>query len=147
MLNIKNHTAKSCRHRRFTLIIRLLLCLILVAAIFPVFVKILFLGMPDQSTTFDCDDSVLFMYNRLSELNIKAVPFVGDLDKAGEKYNDITHIWLLVNIAGINIPLDWGTPLLDSQHFEGYPVTYEQLIEFVNQDRTNSSVPAATTSR
>ena len=92
--------------------------------------------MPHRSADFDCDDATLFMYNRLSKLNIKAAPFVGDLTVIGEKYNDITHIWLLVNIAGIRIPFDWGSYWFDKQHYEGYPVTYDDLLMFVNQDKS-----------
>ena len=69
--------------------------------------------MPRESATFDCDDATLFMYEGFSRLSIKATPIVGDLMTTGEGYFDSTHIWLLVNIAGIDIPFDWATPRLD----------------------------------
>lgn len=91
--------------------------------------------MPSPSPAFDCDDGALLMLDRLSNLGIKAIPMVGDLETTGEKYQEIKHVWLLVEIGGINVAFDWGTPWLDKQHYEGYPITYEQLLQFVEQDR------------
>ncbi|MDD5289366.1 MAG: hypothetical protein PHY28_09695 [Dehalococcoidales bacterium] len=98
--------------------------------------------MPTRSDTFDCDDDALFMYQRFTQLGIKVTPMVGDLNKTGEQFNEINHIWLLVNIGSFNIPIDWGTTWMDGQHREGYPVSYQQLLAFVEQDKTSVSAPA-----
>lgn len=120
----------------------LLLCVFLLLALLPLLARLMFLDMPAQSETFDCDDATLFMLDRFSRLGITATPIVGDLTTTGEKYHDINHIWLLVDIAGLSIPFDWGTVWIDGQHYEGYTVSYPQLLAFVEQDRVERSIPA-----
>ncbi len=120
----------------------ILICLVLASLTFigllPILTKTLLFQLPRPSATFDCDDGTLLMYNRLTNLGIKATPFVGNLLTTGEKYPEINHIWVLVEIGGISIAFDWGTPWLDKQHYEGYPINYQQLVEFVKQDQYNS---------
>lgn len=136
---------KKCRSINKTLVVftkrkllPALICISLFGIIFvsllPILTKTLLFEMPGPSDAFDCDDGVLLMYERLSSIGIKSVPIVGDLDTTGEKYQEIKHVWLLAEIAGINIAFDWGTPWLDRQHYEGYPITYDQLVQFVKQD-------------
>lgn len=105
----------------------------------PAFSITFFMDLPRRSTDFDCDDATLFMYRRFSELAINIEPIVGDLNLTGEKYEEISHIWLLVNVAGVKIPFDWGSFWLDRQHFEGYTVSYDSLQMFVQQDRQQVS--------
>ncbi len=140
----KKHQSKTTalsngvRRRLFYSLICLFLFSLTLVGLLPVLSKTLFFHIPSPSPTFDCDDGALLMLDRFSDLGIKATPIVGDLQTTGEKYQEITHVWLLVEIGGIDIAFDWGTPCLDNQHYEGYPITYDQLVEFVKQDRYNS---------
>lgn len=95
----------------------------------------MFVDLPHRSASFDCDDATLFMYKRFRQAGVPIEPIVGDLNLTGEKYEEISHIWLLVNVAGVKIPFDWGSFWLDRQHFEGYTVSYDSLQMFVQQDR------------
>ena len=118
-----------------------LICFVLVSLVFigllPILAKTLFFQLPQPSVAFDCDDGTLLMYDRLSNLGIQVTPFVGNLLTTGEKYSEIDHIWILVEIGGMTIAFDWGTPRLDKQHYEGYPISYQELVEFVEQDYYN----------
>jgi hypothetical protein len=127
-------TIGGFRRRLFQLLVSAFLCLLVLFALFPVLSKTLLFRMPSPSDTFDCDDGTLLMIDRFSSLGIKAIPIVGNLETIGEKYHEITHVWLLIEIGGINIAFDWGAPWLDKQHYEGYPITYDQLVQFVKQD-------------
>jgi hypothetical protein len=120
-----------------------LLFLLFLICLTPAFIKLVFLDLPERTTHYDCDDAVLFMYDKLSRFPIKVTPVVGDLNTTGEKYEDITHIWLMVDIAGLKIPLDWGSLLIDRQHYEGYTVDYAQLVAFVEQDKNASGTNTA----
>ncbi len=121
------------------IVLHTLIGFVLVSLIFigllPVITKTLLFQLPHPSATFDCDDGTLLMYNRLSDLGIQATPFVGNLLTSGEEYSEIDHIWILVEIGGLSIAFDWGTPWFDKQHYEGYPISYAEMIEFVKQDQ------------
>lgn len=104
----------------------------------PGILQYLIFQMPSSSESFDCDDGTLLMIERLSRLGIKAKPFLGNLDAEGEAYMETNHIWVLADIFGLWVALDWGTPYLDGQHYEGYTVTFVQLLEFVEQDRSKT---------
>jgi len=98
--------------------------------------------MPAYSPTFDCDDSVLLMHDKFSSVGINTVAIIGDLKATGEKYEEIDHVWLLAEIGGFKIPFDWGTPCLDKQHYEGFYITHEQLLEQVRYDQLVQQVAA-----
>ena len=105
-------------------------------ALLPVLADPLFFHMPSGPTTvFDCDDATLVMLQRFSSVGIKAVPILGNLKVSGEKYQEIDHVWVLAQIGGIKVAFDWGAPWLDKQHYEGFPITYDQLVGFVEQDK------------
>jgi hypothetical protein len=106
----------------------------------PLLCRAMFFDLPDRSAVFDCDDASLFMYQRMSNLGIKAVPIIGNLETTGETFTQSTHIWLMVNFGGINVALDWGSPWLDRQHYEGYMVTYNQMAQFVQQDFDSTTI-------
>ncbi len=112
----------------------LFLFLLVVFALLPALTKTLLFGLPDPSALYDCDDAALAMLDRLAALGIEATPVVGDLRKTGEEYRELTHVWLIAEIAGVKIAFDWGTPWLDRQHYEGYPITRAKLLEFVELD-------------
>lgn len=112
----------------------LFLFLLVVFALLPVLTKTLLFRLPDPSAVYDCDDGVLAMLDRLDALGIEATPVVGDLGKTGEEYRELTHVWLIAEIAGVRIALDWGTPWFDRQHYEGYPITRAKLLEYVAGD-------------
>jgi len=96
------------------------------------------IALPVPSDTFDCDDSALAMYNYFHGLGIEATPIIGNLKMDGEAYADSNHVWLMVKSGGWEIAYDWGTPRLDRQHYEGYPISLEMLLSAVEQDRQGS---------
>jgi hypothetical protein len=51
-------------------------------------------------------------------------------------------VWLLADILGRKLAFDRGAPYLDSQHYEGFQLSKEQLLEFVAQDLEQESQPA-----
>lgn len=112
----------------------LFLFVLVVFALLPVLTKTLLFRLPSPSAVYDCDDGALAMLDRLAALGIEATPVVGDLTRTGEEYRELTHVWLIAEIAGVRIALDWGTPWLDRQHYEGYPITRAKLLEFVEGD-------------
>ncbi len=128
------------RRLKAALIFSLLLLLILLLS--PLMARALFFDMPTQSASFDCDDSALFMAQRLSSLGISATPILGNLKTEGETYSDSDHVWVKANVLGLGIPLDWGELQLDPQHFEGHRITRWQLLRFVEKDRKAQSLPA-----
>ena len=123
----------------------LLLTVVVLMGTAPLLFSALFLDLPSTTPGFDCDDSVLASYLRLESLGIKAVPVVGSLNATGESYSASNHVWLWVQVAGLTVALDWGTPWFDAQHYEGQAVVYPQLLDFVAQDRhpTAGSVAAS----
>jgi hypothetical protein len=104
----------------------------------PLALQELFFRLPSPSAGFDCDDATLLTCERLENAGISATAILGDLKKSGETYSDSNHVWVLVNIAGKSFALDWGAIYLDSQHREGYPISRQQLLEFVAQDMNGS---------
>jgi hypothetical protein len=119
------------------------LTVVLFTLLSPALSAFLFLDLPEATDAFDCDDAVLFMYERLERFNIDAIPFVGSLNETGEQYGDSNHIWLQVRFAGLVVAFDWGSLWLDRQHYEGYPVNYAQLLEFIQQDKQSIQFPAS----
>ena len=89
-----------------------------------------------MSDRFDCDDGALLMMERFKSIGITSTPVLGNLKKTGEQYLEIDHVWLLADIAGIKVAFDWGAPCPDNQHYEGFPITREQLLFFIDQDKT-----------
>jgi len=87
------------------------------------------------SERFDCDDATKLTYDILSDVNLDPVIMYGDLDKSRESYNDANHVWLLVPLGRKTIPVDWGRVSFNRQYFEGYPISYPKLMEFVRQDK------------
>jgi len=113
------------------LIIALCLALVLLA---PLVMRDLFFRLPVYSAEFDCDDAAVLMMERLDGVGITGTPILGNLKMAGEKYLESDHIWLLADIAGRQVAFDKGVFCLDSQHYEGFPLSKQQLQEFVEQD-------------
>ena len=109
----------------------------------PLMIQMLYFDMPRPSSEFDCDDGTLLMMERLKAIGISSTPILGSLKKNGESYLESDHIWLLVNIAGLRIAFDWGKPHFDAQHYEGFAVTHQQLLAFVQQDRVSQSDPVS----
>ena len=126
-LTMKNHQDAS-------LALQILIILLLVICLFPIFTKYMVFRLPDPSPLYDCDDAALAMLDRLTALGISATAIVGDLDKTGETYDELTHVWVIAEIAGLTIAFDQGEPWLDKQHYEGYPITRDELLEFVEFD-------------
>lgn len=124
----------SIKTRLFLYLFMAILSLALVAALFPVIGRALF-HMPNPSSSFDCDDATLVMYQHLERLGISTTPILGNLKMTGEEYLETDHVWLLVQFGRWNVAFDWGVPRITRQHYEGYSLTYDQLVYFVNQDR------------
>lgn len=97
-------------------------------------IQYIFLDVPEPSPTFDCDDSTLYMYHHFTELGVEVQPIVGNLDMTGESWQQTNHVWLMVKFGDNWVPYDWGYPCFDDQHYEGYGVSYEQLLEAVEKD-------------
>jgi hypothetical protein len=100
----------------------------------PLLIRCAFFGMPEYSSTFRCPEDTLLMVDRLNSIGIKATPVIGNLDLKGEEYSQCDHLWVLADISGLQIPLDWGYICPDRQHYEGFTVTRLQLTEFVARD-------------
>jgi hypothetical protein len=95
--------------------------------------------VPAPSATFDCDDSALTMYRHFQELGIEARPVIGNLEEDGETFSESDHVWLLVDVMGHEIAWDWGLPKFDRQHYEGYPITLDELYTAVAADKTGGA--------
>ena len=95
--------------------------------------------VPASSATFDCDDSALVMYRHFEALGITATPVIGNLDETGESYSASDHVWLLVDVLGHEVAYDWGLPRFDKQHYEGYPITVNDLLTAVIADDTGAA--------
>ncbi|MBI2868216.1 MAG: hypothetical protein HYX96_00115 [Chloroflexi bacterium] len=121
----------------------LLLGVVVLIGTVPLFTKFVLFQMPGRSATFDCDDSALLMYSRFGALGIEAVPIIGNLKMTGETPQEIDHVWLLVRLGGLQMAFDWGMPYLDRQHYEGFPVSYSQLVTYVmnDLDRAAAGIP------
>ena len=102
---------------------------------------------PGPSDTFDCDDSTMFTIHRLALLGIEGRPLLGNLNVEGELYWQSDHIWVVVEVFGRWVALDWGSVRFDAQHYQGYVVSHEDLVAFVEQDRQRpddeAQLPAA----
>ncbi len=107
---------------------------VLAVCLFPVFTKHMVFRLPSQSALYDCDDAVLATLTKLDALGVSAFPVVGNLGETGEARSEIDHAWVIAEIAGMQIAFDWGEPWLDRQHYEGYPITRGQLLEYVEFD-------------
>lgn len=112
---------------------------------YPFLISNFVFRMPQSSGTFDCDDGTALMAKRLNSLGIKTTPLLGNLKVDGETYSESDHVWVLASLAGVNIAFDWGIPYFDRQHYEGYTLTSDHLLFFVNQDFIAQGLPAAAT--
>lgn len=97
-------------------------------------IQYIFVDVPGPSPTFDCDDSTLYMYNHFTELGCEVQVIAGNLDMTGESFEETDHVWLLVRVGDGWQAYDWGYPCFDDQHYEGYAVSYEQLLEVSRRD-------------
>jgi hypothetical protein len=100
----------------------------------PLAVRTLFFSMPEYSSSFDCDDGALPMMERLQYVGITATPVLGNLKITGEQYLETDHVWVVIEIAGRWLALDRGVFSFARQHYEGFPISRQQLLEFVAQD-------------
>ena len=126
------------RHKVF---LAAFLALCLLALSFPLGMKLLFRDMPRPSAAFDCDDAAFFEMHRLSSIGIKSTAIVGNLEIKNAGYSQSNHIWLLADIAGLRIPIDWGHLAFGSKYYQGYALTYPQLVFFVAQDFAVPNTP------
>lgn len=109
--------------------------ILFIGAIIFVLVTIIFPNVPEPSPSFDCDDSTLYMYQHFTQLGLDCIPIVGNLALTGESWEQCNHAWLLVKIGGEWVAYDWGEPKFDSQHYEGFKISYQDLLRAVAKDR------------
>jgi hypothetical protein len=91
--------------------------------------------LPKGSSTYDCDDATLAMYQYFLSHGIESTPIIGNLKIDGEAYIESNHVWLLVKTSNGEIAYDWGTPRFDRQHYEGYEISLDVLLGAVVQDK------------
>ncbi len=101
---------------------------------------ILYPPLPAPSATFDCDDGTLNMYRHFQRLGVEASPIVGNLGMDGEEYMECDHVWLMVGSGDKGIAYDWGEPQFDNQHYEGYIISFDDLLYAVAEDRKVSDI-------
>jgi len=100
---------------------------------------VFFPRVPAASAVFDCDDGALAMYRHFRSVGFSVQPIIGDLERDDEAYGASDHVWLLVNVMGREIAWDWGLPRFDRQHYEGYPITIDDLLAAVAADGAGGS--------
>ena len=115
-------------------------CIIVVAAL-PKLNPLIYPDTPFPSDEFDCDDSTLSMYRHFQQVGIEATPIMGNLNMDGEKFMESDHVWLMVKSGDNIIAYDWGEPRFDRQHYEGYPVSLETLLQAVAEDKNDTAIP------
>lgn len=99
--------------------------------------------LPPVPATWDCDDLALFTYNFLiddygfNEEDVRIL--LGNLHIEGEEISECNHVWIIcygrTNEGGPYwMAFDWGGLYCDEQHYEGWPITYEELLQAVEYD-------------
>jgi len=96
--------------------------------------RLVFFRMPAYSASFDCDDGTLLMLERFESIGITSTPILGNLKMDDEQYGECDHVWLLADIFGRRLAFDRGVFYPDGQHYEGFQLSKEQLLNFVAQD-------------
>ena len=117
--------------RRITFVSLSLLALLLIS---PLLMRMVFFRMPAYSATFDCDDGTLLMMERFENIGITSTPILGNLKATDEQYGECDHVWLLADMFGRQLAFDRGVYYSGGQHYEGYLLSKEELLEFVAQD-------------
>lgn len=95
---------------------------------------VVFPHIPAPSADYDCDDAALDTYLHFLKMGIEPAIICGDLDRDGEAYQDSDHVWIIASLAGFDVAWDWGKPRFDGQHYEGYPLTLDELLAAVEGD-------------
>ena len=88
----------------------------------------------EESEVYDCDDATLDAFRFYTERGYPCCIMAGDIHRTGEGRREVDHVWLLVRYDGGWLPIDWGAPAYDSQHFEGYWATLPELLHAVAVD-------------
>ncbi len=134
----------ECSYRRMTYIFALFPVILCLGLVIAQLISMGFPEVPSRSANFDCDDSTLAMYRHFQSLGIESTPIIGNLKMSDEPYAESNHVWLLVKNGGMEIAYDWGTPRFDRQHYEGYTINLDYLLQAVQQDRQASGTLAST---
>ena len=129
--------------RNISKILSFVIITLLVTLTLSRFSSIVFPVLPESSAAFDCDDGTLAMYQHFESLGIEATPIIGNLKTTGEAYMDSNHVWLLVKSGDKEIAYDWGTPRFDRQHYEGYTISLDYLLQAVEEDKQDSGALAS----
>lgn len=88
----------------------------------------------EGGATYDCDDATLDAFRFYTERGYPVCILAGNLALTDESMERIDHVWLLVRFQGGWLPVDWGQPANDRQHFEGYRLEEFELREAVRYD-------------
>jgi len=88
----------------------------------------------EAGASYDCDDATLDAFRFYTERGYPVCVLAGNLELEGESRYRVDHVWLLVRFEGGWLPVDWGAPAHDAQHFEGYRLTERQLLLEVAAD-------------
>jgi len=83
----------------------------------------------------DCDDASLYMYLYFTASGYKVDIIQGNLEKTNETKSQAKHIWVLVHSSNRTYAYDYGYYYYDEQHYEGYLITYKQLLSQAITDR------------
>ena len=125
----------------FKIVTFIFVALSLVLAL-PRFSPVILPRVKAPSATYDCDDATLDMYREFQSRGIQAMPIVGNLNTDNETFDECDHVWLLVQSGDKEIAYDWGLPRFDKQHYEGYVVSLDYLLEAVAADLEGSGSTA-----
>ncbi len=110
--------------------------------VLPHFSPVILPRVKAPSATYDCDDATLDMYQDFESRGIQATPIVGNLNTDNETFDECDHVWLLVQSGDKEIAYDWGLPRFDKQHYEGYVVSVDYLLQAVAADLEGSGSTA-----
>ena len=108
----------------------------------PLFGPGIVIHVKAPSSSYDCDDDTLDMYRDFQRRGIEATPIIGNLNENNETFDECDHVWLLVRSGNKEIAYDWGLPRFDKQHYEGYTVSLDYLLQAVAADQEGSGAMA-----
>ena len=104
------------------------LIIIILVSLFLYWHKVM---IKQPSVTYDCDDAALAIVKECEAHNLGYQIVVGNLDMENEKPYEVNHVWVIVE----GVAVDWGYPCFDKQHYEGYIISKEELLQEVEGDR------------
>ena len=84
----------------------------------------------------DCDDVAIFTYLTFRYMGYNKVDIMyGNLSLIGEQYYSCNHYWVIVNENRKQYAYDNGICYKDSQYYEGYKISYKELLYWATVDQ------------